>query len=319
MKKRRRLHLLLIPLLCAVIALAAGCGRGKAGSAADASGSALSALDGYAEGSDDQEAWGGPAGDAAYGGGSEEGQDPYEAGGSGEGQDLSAQDGSGEGRDLSFGGGSEGGQWFSTEDGSGGGQDLYAESGSEEEQDAFGEDGGPQDAPGTDQEEGSRQQDSQDFGLDDDFQGGGGRQDSDGGGSGTEDGSGESSADGRYADIYRGAGTEGEIDENGVYTTAEDVALYIHTYGKLPSNFMTKKEARSRGWRGGSLEQAAPGMCIGGDRFGNYEKILPEGSYHECDINTLGKKNRGAERLIYSSDGRIYYTKDHYETFTLLY
>lgn len=109
-----------------------------------------------------------------------------------------------------------------------------------------------------------------------------------------------------------------QIDENGVYTTAEDVALYLHTYGHLPHNFMTKKEARSRGWSGGALEEYAPGMCIGGDRFGNYEGILPDGNYHECDINTLGKK-RGPERLVYSDDGRIYYTSDHYETFTLLY
>ena len=111
----------------------------------------------------------------------------------------------------------------------------------------------------------------------------------------------------------------GELDENGVYTTKEDVALYLHTYGKLPLNFMTKKEARSAGWFGGSREEYAPGMCIGGDRFGNYEGVLPEGNYHECDINTLGEKRRGPERLVYSDDGRIYYTSDHYETFTLLY
>lgn len=111
----------------------------------------------------------------------------------------------------------------------------------------------------------------------------------------------------------------GQIDVNGVYTTKDDVALYIHTYGRLPNNFMTKKEARQKGWSGGSLEDYVPGMCIGGDRFGNYEGILPDGNYHECDINTLGARRRGPERIIYSDDGRIYYTSDHYETFTLLY
>lgn len=123
-----------------------------------------------------------------------------------------------------------------------------------------------------------------------------------------------------YEDEYEGSG--GEIKENGIYTTREDVALYLHTYGKLPGNFITKKEAKSKGWQSGSLEEYAPGMCIGGDRFGNYERTLPKGNYHECDINTLGKKGRnarGAERLVYSDDGRIYYTDDHYETFTLLY
>ena len=138
-----------------------------------------------------------------------------------------------------------------------------------------------------------------------------------------EEGSGQEDGTGDIADDDSGGGSgqenEGELSRNGVYTTAEDVALYLHTYGTLPVNFMTKKEARSKGWSGGSLEEVAPGMCIGGDRFGNYEGVLPEGSYHECDINTLGKEKRGAERLVYSDDGRIYYTKDHYESFTLLY
>ncbi len=112
---------------------------------------------------------------------------------------------------------------------------------------------------------------------------------------------------------------ETAIDEDGSYTTKEDVALYLHTYGKLPSNFMTKKEARQLGWEGGSLEDYAPGKCIGGDRFGNYEGVLPDGSYKECDIGTLGKSSRGAKRIVYSDDGRIYYTDDHYETFEQLY
>ena len=110
------------------------------------------------------------------------------------------------------------------------------------------------------------------------------------------------------------------IDENGSYTTKDDVALYIHTYGHLPQNFITKKQARELGWSGGSVEEYAPGKCIGGDHFGNYEGLLPEGkSYTECDINTLGKSGRGAERIIFSDDGMIYYTGDHYASFTLLY
>ena len=112
---------------------------------------------------------------------------------------------------------------------------------------------------------------------------------------------------------------ETTIDENGTYTSKEDVALYLHVYGRLPKNFMTKKEAKKLGWEGGSLEKYAKGMCIGGDHFGNYEGILPQGNYHECDIDTLGRKSRGAKRIIYSDDGRIYYTEDHYETFELIY
>ena len=112
------------------------------------------------------------------------------------------------------------------------------------------------------------------------------------------------------------------IDEEGSYTTCDDVSLYIYTYGKLPNNFITKKDAKKLGWEGGSLEPYAPGMCIGGDYFGNYEGLLPTKDgreYHECDIDTLGEKSRGAKRIIYSNDGLIYYTEDHYESFMLLY
>ncbi len=115
---------------------------------------------------------------------------------------------------------------------------------------------------------------------------------------------------------------EALLDENGTYTTKDDVALYIYQYGKLPQNFITKKEAEKLGWPGGSLEPYAPGKCIGGSKFGNYEGILPEKkgrTYTECDIDTLGAKSRGAKRIVFSNDGLIYYTDDHYETFTLLY
>ncbi len=111
--------------------------------------------------------------------------------------------------------------------------------------------------------------------------------------------------------------------EDGFYSSRDEVALYIHVYGRLPDNFITKKEARELGWSGGSVEEyTAPGMCIGGDRFGNYEGLLPEKegrTYTECDIDTVGKSSRGAKRIIFSNDGLIYYTDDHYASFTLLY
>ena len=112
------------------------------------------------------------------------------------------------------------------------------------------------------------------------------------------------------------------LDENGSYTTKEEVALYLHQYGHLPPNFITKKEAQSLGWSGGSLEPYAPGKCIGGSQFGNYEGLLPKApgrTYTECDINTLGKNKRGSERIVFSNDGLIYYSGDHYKSFELLY
>lgn len=113
-----------------------------------------------------------------------------------------------------------------------------------------------------------------------------------------------------------------QIYENGSYSGKDQVALYIYTYGHLPDNYITKREAKALGWTGGSLEPYAPGKCIGGDRFGNYEELLPEKngrSYTECDIDTLGANSRGAKRIVFSNDGLIYYTADHYESFELLY
>lgn len=116
--------------------------------------------------------------------------------------------------------------------------------------------------------------------------------------------------------------TGNDLYKDGIYTTKEDVSGYLIAYNTLPDNFITKKEAKSLGWSGGSLEPYAPGKCIGGDYFGNYEGILPTATgrtYHECDIDTLGASSRGAKRIVYSNDGQIYYTEDHYESFTLLY
>ena len=107
-----------------------------------------------------------------------------------------------------------------------------------------------------------------------------------------------------------------EVVRDGEYTGKEDVAAYIRKFnGCLPKNYVTKAQARALGWRGGPLEPYAPGKSIGGDRFGNYERRLPSGSYKECDIDTKGRP-RGAKRLIYTPNGqRIYYTHDHYNTF----
>ncbi len=112
------------------------------------------------------------------------------------------------------------------------------------------------------------------------------------------------------------------IDADGSYYSKDNVALYIYTYGRLPANFITKKQAKKLGWSSGGLDKYAPGKCIGGDRFGNYEGLLPEAPgrfYTECDIDTKGAKKRGAKRIVFSNDGLIYYTDDHYESFTLLY
>ncbi len=116
---------------------------------------------------------------------------------------------------------------------------------------------------------------------------------------------------------------EALVQEDGEYTSKEEVALYIHLYNHLPDNFITKKEAKKLGWESkeGNLGEVAPGKSIGGDYFGNYEELLPEEDgrdYYECDIDSDGGY-RGAKRIVFSNDGLIYYTEDHYESFELLY
>jgi len=129
---------------------------------------------------------------------------------------------------------------------------------------------------------------------------------------GTSDGSGEA----LYEDLP-------SIDEYGTYNSVEDVSLYLYTYGCLPENYLTKNEARELGWEGGSVERwAGEGAAIGGDKFRNGEGLLPKADgrqYYECDIDTVGESSRGAKRIVWSNDGLIYYTPDHYESFELLY
>ena len=113
------------------------------------------------------------------------------------------------------------------------------------------------------------------------------------------------------------------VEENGEYSSKDEVALYIHTYGHLPSNYITKNEAKNLGWDSskGNLWDVAPGKSIGGDKFGNREGLLPKADkrqYYECDIDFDGGY-RNEKRIIYSNDGLIYYTGDHYNSFTQLY
>lgn len=80
----------------------------------------------------------------------------------------------------------------------------------------------------------------------------------------------------------------------------EEVALYIHTYSHLPSNYMTKKEARMLGWESGALSKILPGKSIGGDRYGNYEEVLPvDEIYYECDIDTRKNLERKEKNCIF--------------------
>ena len=109
----------------------------------------------------------------------------------------------------------------------------------------------------------------------------------------------------------------------GPVTAPQEIADYIFVHGELPPNFITKDEAKALGWDSSRnyVSDAAPGKSLGGDRYGNYEGLLPKAKgrkFYECDCNYTGGK-RGAERIVYSSDGHVWYSPDHYETFTELY
>lgn len=116
--------------------------------------------------------------------------------------------------------------------------------------------------------------------------------------------------------------SKNEIKETDTPNDFQGVADYIHKFNKLPPNYITKKEADKLGWKpGDDLSKYAKGKSIGGDYFGNAEGKLPKKSgrtWHECDINYNGGK-RGADRILYSTDGLVYGTSDHYNTFKAYY
>lgn len=119
------------------------------------------------------------------------------------------------------------------------------------------------------------------------------------------------------------AAAESNVSENGEYTGKYEVAAYIHRYGRLPGNFISKTKARDAGWVAsqGNLQKVCPGKSIGGSRFYNDDGKLPDAngrSWKECDIDYHGGM-RGAKRIVFSNDGLVFYTVDHYENFEQLY
>ena len=122
------------------------------------------------------------------------------------------------------------------------------------------------------------------------------------------------------------------VEESGLYTTKDSVAAYLCKFDKLPGNYVGKNEGKklyesetSKAFDKWNFNPwTTIGVMIGGDNFDNfasspdnYHATLPEGSYREADVDYSGA-NRGTKRLVYQPDCVIYYTSDHYETFTQL-
>ena len=102
-------------------------------------------------------------------------------------------------------------------------------------------------------------------------------------------------------------------------TDAHTVAQWLQQNHQLPDLYLTKNEARRQGWNPskGDLCTVLPGRAIGGDRFSNREQRLPMQAgrqWYEADVN-YDCGHRDADRLLYSSDGLIFLTTDHYRSF----
>ena len=112
-------------------------------------------------------------------------------------------------------------------------------------------------------------------------------------------------------------------EETGPIIEPQAIADYIFEHGELPPNFITKKEAQALGWDSSwnYVSDVAPGMSIGGDYYGNYERLLPKVEnrlYYEADCFYHGGK-RNQYRIVFSNDCHVWYTEDHYQTFIELF
>ncbi|KMQ67759.1 hypothetical protein ACM39_11790 [Chryseobacterium sp. FH2] len=100
-------------------------------------------------------------------------------------------------------------------------------------------------------------------------------------------------------------------------TDERTVINYVKQKHTLPDYYITKNEARKQGWNPSkrNLCEVLPGKAIGGDQFSNREKNLPGGKkYFEADVN-YSCGNRNADRIIFTKEGDVYLTKNHYRSF----
>lgn len=99
----------------------------------------------------------------------------------------------------------------------------------------------------------------------------------------------------------------------------DGVDVYVALHGMLPDYYLTQQEAKKLGWKKhlGNLAEVLPGKMIGGKRYRNHDKRLPEipgRIWYEADFEyTSGFRNDC--RLLYSNDGLLFVTYDHYATF----
>jgi ribonuclease len=107
----------------------------------------------------------------------------------------------------------------------------------------------------------------------------------------------------------------------GVAQAAEPLIESLRATGRLPANYVTKSAAVAAGWTPGKpVGSAIPGAQIGGDVFQNTSSILPSTPgrvWYETDVglsSTVSRSKQPGTRLLYSNDGLLYVTSDHYNS-----
>ena len=99
----------------------------------------------------------------------------------------------------------------------------------------------------------------------------------------------------------------------------DGVDAWLMYRGRLPDNYISKKDARARGRipKKQNLSEVLPGKQIGGDVYLNNEGKLPQSNmrvWYEADFDFLGGYRTG-KRVLYSNDGLIFISYDHARTF----
>lgn len=118
----------------------------------------------------------------------------------------------------------------------------------------------------------------------------------------------------KNTDEYNNSQNFNDITE---LTEENKVISYVKENHRIPEYYITKSEAKKQGWNPsqGNLCEVLPGKAIGGDYFGNREGRLPKDEkYFEADVN-YSCGNRNADRIIFTKNGDVYLTKDHYRSF----
>lgn len=95
---------------------------------------------------------------------------------------------------------------------------------------------------------------------------------------------------------------------------------WLIRFKHLPSYYISQEDAANLGWEAklGNLSNVAPGKMLAKGIYQNRNGHLPQESgriWYEADINYKSGW-RNDQRILYSNDGLVFVSYDHYQTFT---